>query len=112
MMSVPLSRLIVDLLGASVGVWGIWNLLRKQHKLEGEARILRWSVIAVGALMFAGSQRGWFGAHWGAFTANVIGLFAACFFFAFPDISFYLVEGYRNLRWRRPRATNFEDRPK
>ena len=111
-MSVPLSRLIADLLGASVGVWGIWNLLRKQHRLRGAARILRWSVVAVGASMFGASQHGWFGAHWVSFTLGMVGLFAACFFFGFPDISFYLVESYKNLRWRQSRASGLDNLPK
>lgn len=89
-MGVPPSRLIADLLGASVGVWGIWNLLRKQHKLRGAARTLRWAVVVLGAAVFGAYQSGMLGAHW---VIGVLGLWAACFFFAFPDISFYLVTG-------------------
>lgn len=98
-MDVPLSRLVADLLGASVGVWGIWNLLRKQHKLRGAARTLRWAVVVLGAAIFGASQRGLLGAHW---VTGVLGLWAACFFFAFPDISFYLVMGCQKLTgWPR-----------
>jgi hypothetical protein len=90
-MSVPLSRLIADLIGASAGIWGIWNLLQKQHRLCGAARALRWIVIVGGVGVFEGSERGWFDLHWSIFSLGVFGLLAACFFFAFPDIPFYLV---------------------
>ena len=104
-MAVPLSRLLADLLGASVGIWGIWNLLKKQHKLVGTARVLRWAVVLIGAGVFGASRYGWLGAHW---IIGVLGLWATCFFFAFPDISFYLVMGCQKLTgWpREPQLGN------
>jgi len=96
-MSVPLSRLISDLLGASVGIWGVWNLLQKQHKLRGTARLIRWAVIVGGTAVFEASEHGWFEVHWGILSLGVVGLLAACFFFAFPDISYYLTMGYQKL---------------
>lgn|SRR5579875_729334 len=104
-MGVPPSRLIADLLGASVGVWGIWNLLRKQHRLRGVALILRWVIVVLGAAVVGAYQSGMLGAHW---IIGVFGLWAACFFFAFPDISFYLVMGCQKLTgWPRgPQSRN------
>ena len=104
-MYVPTSRLITDLIGASVGVWGIWNLLRKQHRLRGTVRVLRWAIIVLGAAVFAASQNGVLAAHW---VIGVVGLWVACFSFAFPDISFYLVLGCQKLTgWPRdPQSDN------
>ena len=94
-------RLIADLLGASVSIWVIWNLLRKQHKLRGAARILRWIMVIFGIAVFEASEHAWFNVHWGVLSLGAVGFLAACFFFVFPDISFYLVTGYEKLRTGR-----------
>lgn len=104
-MGVPPSRPLADLLGASVGVWGIWNLLRKQHRLRGVARVFRWAVVALGVGAFEVALRGGPGHRSGA---EFWGLVPACLFFAFPDISFYLVIGCQRLTgWPRgPQSRN------
>ncbi len=111
-MGVPLSRLLADLLGASVGVWGTWNLLRKQHKLRGAARILRWVVVIAGIAAFEAPEQGWLKVHSGILTLRAVGFLTACFFFAFPDISYYLVMGWQKLSTERSRTTQFGDRQK
>lgn len=108
-MGVSLSRLIADLLGASVGIWGIWNLLQKQHKLRGAARALRWVVVIAGIAVFEASEHGWLNRHWGL---EFCGIMAAGFFFLFPDISYYLVMGWQKWNMGRSRTTQFGDRQK
>jgi hypothetical protein len=76
---VPYSRLLADLLGASVGIWGVLSLLSKQHKLHGGARVFRWTVVALGIVLFELSQH----AHlfW---LFGLFGLILAGFFLLFP----------------------------
>lgn len=82
-MGVPFSKFLADLLGASTGALGVWGLLRKQHKLKGAARVLRWAGIVIGGSVFGvelhtplSASLGW------AF------LVIAVLFFLFPDISY------------------------
>lgn len=107
-MTGPLSRLLADLIGASVGLWGIWNLLRKQHRLLGAARVLRWTAIAAGLGAFTAYQRGMLGRH---SILGVVGLLTGCFFFGFPDISFYLALGCQRVTgWPRgPQCASPDD---
>lgn len=104
MASLPLSRLLADLLGASVGIWSVWNVLRLQHKLHGAARILRWTIVVVGLAVFLVADRQWLSLDWRLKPAGVL---SAALFFVFPDISFYLVMGTRKLRtgWTNKQKT-------
>lgn len=104
-MVVPYSRLLADLLGASVGIWGVLSLLSKQHKLEAGARVFRWTVVALGIVLFELCQHGYL--FW---LLGLLGLILAGFFLLFPDISYYLAIGYQNMRRRRSDADEIDVR--
>jgi hypothetical protein len=91
-------QLVVDLVGVGVMFLVIRNLLRLQHRLRGATRVFRWVVVIVGIGGFEAWLNRRFPTTLGYLPLGVLGLIVACFFFAFPDISFYLAEGYRRLR--------------
>jgi O-antigen/teichoic acid export membrane protein len=91
------SRIVADSLGASVGILVIRNVLRKQHRLQGAALAIRWAIIICGIAIFEMGEHGLTDAHWGFISLEAVGLILACFFFVFPDISFYLFEGYKQI---------------
>ena len=102
---VPYLRLLADLLGASVGIWGVLSLLSKQHKLHGGALLFRWSVVAIGIVLFELSQHGYL--FW---LLGLSGLILAGFFLLFPDISYYVAVGYQHMRRRRSDASGIGTR--
>jgi len=98
--SVTFSRLLADLISASVGIWGVFSLLSKQHKLRGGTRVFRWTVVALGIVLFELWQHGHL-----PWLMGLFGLVFAGFFLLFPDISYYCGMGYQSLRGRRSNAS-------
>lgn len=86
--ALPLSRLLAEAVSAGIGLWAIRNILKKAHKLDKLGLLVRWGTIATSAIA---TLVGW---KYHLAYLNIAGVFVCFFFFLFPDISYYLVQGY------------------
>jgi hypothetical protein len=100
--------LVAKLIGIAVAIWLLGRAVRTAHKLDRAGNLLRWSIVAISAVLYLLAVK----THIVPEVVLWIAIFAFTLFFFLPDLSYYLVLGSRtSWIWIKQRLRSDPDEP-